>query len=77
MRQHADTLPSTNPDVNLLQHFTIHLRALNRSDKTSETYLDSTKQFLGFIAERGMPPEPANWKREHIEAWCTYSMSGS
>jgi site-specific recombinase XerD len=72
MRQHADTLPSTNPDVNLLQHFTIHLRALNRSDKTSETYLDSTKQFLGFIAERGMPPEPANWKRGHIEAFLAY-----
>ena len=72
MRQHTDTLPSTSPDVNLVQHFTIHLRALNRSDKTSETYLDSTKQFLQFIAERGMPPEPTNWKREHIEAFLVY-----
>ena len=72
MRQHTDTLPSTSPDVNLLQHFTTHLRALNRSDKTSETYLDSTKQFLRFVADRGMPPEPTNWKREHIEAFLVY-----
>ena len=72
MRQHADTVPSISPDVNLLQHFTTHLRALNRSDKTSETYLDSTKQFLLFVADRGMPPEPTNWKREHIEAFLVY-----
>ena len=72
MRQHTNTLPSTSPDVNLLQHFTTHLRALNRSDKTSETYLDSTKQFLRFVADRGMPPEPTNWKREHIEAFLVY-----
>ena len=72
MRQHTDTLPSTSPDVNLVQHFSIHPHALNRSDKTSGTYLDSTKQFLQFIAERGMPPEPTNWKREHIEAFLVY-----
>jgi site-specific recombinase XerD len=72
VRQHTDTVPSISPHVNLLQHFKTHLRALNRSDKTSETYLDSTKQFLSFVADRGMPPEPSNWKREHIEAFLVY-----
>jgi len=69
MRQHTDTLPSTNPNVNLVDHFTVHLHALNRSAKTIETYLDSVKQFVELVDAQGMPPQPMNWKREHIEAF--------
>ncbi len=25
-----------------------------------------------FVADRGMPPEPSNWKREKIEAFLVY-----
>ena len=56
MRQHTDTVPSTNPNVNLLDHFSVHLRALNRSAKTIETYLDAVKEFVGFVDTQGMPP---------------------
>ena len=65
MRQHTDTVPSTNPNVNLVDHFTVHLRALNRSAKIIETYLDSVKQFVELVDAQGMPPQPMNWKREH------------
>ena len=72
MRQYTDTVPSTNPNVNLVDHFTVHLRALNRSAKTIETYLDSVKQFVELVDAQGMPPQPMNWKREHIEAFLVH-----
>ena len=54
MRQYTDTVPSTNPNVNLVDHFTVHLHALNRSAKTIETYLDSAKQFVELAGAQGM-----------------------
>ena len=72
MRQYTDTVPSTNPNVNLVDHFTVHLHALNRSAKTIETYLDSVKQFVEFVGAQGMSPQPMNWKREHIEAFLVH-----
>ena len=72
MRQHTNTVPSTNPNVNLVDHFTVHLHALNRSAKTIETYLDSVKQFVELVDAQGMSPQPMNWKREHIEAFLVH-----
>ena len=58
--------------VNMLRSFSLHLRALNLSPRTVETYLESTSQFLAFLKDRGMPTAPNSIKREHIESFIVY-----
>ena len=58
--------------VNMLRSFSLHLRALNLSPRTVETYLESTSQFLAFLKDRGMPTAPNNIRREHIESFIVY-----
>jgi integrase len=53
----------------LLRSWDRSLRALNRSPKTREQYLESTGQLIAFLADRGMPTDAANVRREHVEAF--------
>tara|TARA_B100000315_G_scaffold196440_1_gene187526 strand:- start:31 stop:348 length:318 start_codon:yes stop_codon:yes gene_type:complete len=69
---HAPIETPTGHGVNILGSFSLHLRAVNRSPKTQETYLDAVKQFIAFTADRGMPTALSNIKREHIEAFIVY-----
>lgn len=45
------------------------LRAANKSDRTIETYGESARQLLRFLAVSGMPTDVTNIKREHVEAF--------
>jgi site-specific recombinase XerD len=69
---HAPIETPTGPGVNILGSFSLHLRAVNRSPKTQEAYLDAAKQFLAFVADRGMPKALSDIKREHIEMFIVY-----
>ena len=46
-----------------------HLAAGNRSPHTIRSYAASINQLAAFLAERGMPTDPANVAREHVEAF--------
>ena len=70
MRQSVDV--DYTPGVNLLRSFSLALRAMNRSLKTQETYLDATQQFVAFLEVRGMPKLPSGVKREHVEAFLVH-----
>ena len=74
MRQHSGTLASNDLYVNLLQSFDIHLRARNRSERTNETYIDSTTQFLEFAIDRDLPSQPTQWTRSHVEGFMAFLM---
>jgi site-specific recombinase XerD len=45
------------------------LRAANKSDRTLETYGESARQLLRFLADQGMPTDVAAIRREHVEAF--------
>lgn len=45
------------------------LRAANKSPRTLETYGESARQLLDFLAINGMPTDVARIRREHVEAW--------
>ena len=49
-----------------------HLRAENLSPRTQETYTESVRQLVRFLADQGMPLEVANIHREHVEAFISY-----
>lgn len=46
-----------------------HLRAANRTPMTVKSYTEAVRQLEAFLAERGMPREVANIRREHVEAF--------
>jgi len=58
--------------VNMLRSFSLHLRGLNLSPLSVETYLESTSQFLAWLKDRGMPTASNSIKREHIESFIVY-----
>lgn len=58
--------------THLLASWQLHLRALNRSPKTIETYLEAARQLAAFLAEKGMPIDVAAVRREHIEAFLVH-----
>jgi site-specific recombinase XerC len=49
--------------------FQRHLRAVNRSPKTLETYGLATTQLDAFLAAQGMPRDPEAISREHVESF--------
>jgi site-specific recombinase XerD len=53
----------------LLDSWRRHLRALNRSQRTIQSYEEAVRQFTAFLVERGMPISVASISREHVEAW--------
>ena len=58
---------TTARDSLYLDSFIRTLRAENLSDRTIETYNEATSQFASFLAEKGMPTNPAHITREYIE----------
>ncbi len=52
-----------------LDEFDRHLDAENKAAMTIRSYLSSVEKFVVFLAEMGMPSDPANVTREHIEAF--------
>jgi site-specific recombinase XerD len=70
-----DTLRSGElPDGDIsamLESFTHHLRAKNRTPRTIQSYQESVRQLASFLADRGMPTDVANITREHVETWIT------
>jgi site-specific recombinase XerD len=52
-----------------LPRYLRHLRSLNRSTKTQETYVESVNRLIQFLAEMGMPLDVENVRREHLEAF--------
>jgi site-specific recombinase XerD len=57
--------------LDLKRSFTLHLKASNRSSRTIENYLEAIELFWRFLAEQGMPTEPAHLTREHVETFIT------
>lgn len=58
--------------THLLPSWQLHLRALNRSPKTIETYLEASRQLAAFLIEQGMPTDVATIRREHVEAFLVH-----
>ncbi len=46
-----------------------HLRAANKSPNTLKAYLEAVTRLDAFLADRGMPRDVANVRREHVEAF--------
>ena len=74
MRQavHESIESPTGPSVNLIRSFNLALRAMNRSPKTQETYLEAVRQFVAFLYDRGMPQSPSSIRREHVESFIVH-----
>ncbi|HEY8113661.1 MAG TPA: site-specific integrase, partial [Actinomycetes bacterium] len=53
----------------LLDDWRVHLRARNRRPLTIQSYLETGRNFADYLAERGMPTQPAGIAREHVEAY--------
>ncbi len=53
----------------LLPSWRRHLRAANLSPRTIQSYLEAGDQFAAYVAATGMPDDPANLRREHVEAF--------
>jgi len=53
----------------LLDDWRVHLRARNRRPLTIQSYLETGRAFAAFLAEHGMPTQPAGVAREHVEAY--------
>jgi site-specific recombinase XerD len=51
----------------LAQSWRRHLAAENKAPRTIETYTESLNRFGAFLSERGMPTDPADVSREHVE----------
>jgi site-specific recombinase XerD len=58
-----------------LPRYLRHLRSLNRSEKTQETYVESLKRLIDFLSEQGMPMEVENIRREHLESLMVHLLS--
>jgi site-specific recombinase XerD len=55
--------------ADLLDDWRVHLRARNRRPLTIQSYLETGRNFAAYLAERGMPIQPASIAREHVEAY--------
>jgi len=65
---HATHLALAGPSLDeLLDEFRDSLRARNRSPKTIKAYIDSGRLLATFLCDNGMPTEPSNIHREHVE----------
>lgn len=53
----------------LLSSFARSLRARNLSERTVDTYTESVRQFSEFLTRKGMPTQPDNIAREHVESF--------
>lgn len=53
----------------LLPSWELSLRAANKAPRTVETYLESARQFLDFLVDRGVRTHAATITREHVELW--------
>jgi hypothetical protein len=52
----------------LVEGFELSLHATNKSAKLVETYMDSCRQFVAFLRERGVPTALLHIRGEHAEA---------
>jgi hypothetical protein len=53
----------------MVTSFRRHLRAENKAEQTITAYTYAPLQLADFLAERGMPFEVANIRREHVESF--------
>lgn len=75
MQVTAYQVPADVRDSLLLPSFERHLRAENKAQGTLDTYSGAVSMFGTFLAEKGMPTNPANIKREHIESFIEHLLS--
>ena len=69
----ASTTITTAGDIGVnIDSFRRHLAAENLSPRTVTSYLEATGQFAAFLADKGMPEDLANIKREHVESFITH-----
>ncbi len=59
----------------LLTSWRRHLAAENKAPKTLETYTEAMTLFGRFLVERGMPSDPADITREHVEEFITHLLA--
>jgi site-specific recombinase XerD len=52
-----------------LDPFVTHLAAERKAPRTIESYGDTARQLVDFLASRGMPSSAATIRREHVEAF--------
>ncbi len=52
-----------------VRSFERHLRAEGKAPLTIRSYVGCVDAFITFLAEKGMPAEPASVTREHVETW--------
>jgi site-specific recombinase XerD len=55
-----------------LPRYRRHLRALNRSEKTQETYIESVRRLIEYLSAQGMPLDVENIRREHLESFIAH-----
>lgn len=53
----------------LIDSFQLHLQAGRKSPKTIAGYRQAAEQLAAFLADKGMPTDVANIRREHVEAF--------
>ena len=54
----------------------LSLEAQNKSVRTLEAYLESLKLLNAFLSDQGMPRGIGNIRRDHVEAFIAYLLSG-
>jgi site-specific recombinase XerD len=62
-------MTSVGDITTMVESFTRHLKARNRSPRTIQSYQDSVGNLSTFLAHRGKPADVASITREHVEAW--------
>ena len=58
--------------VNVTRSFSLHLRAINLSPKTQETYLDAVRQFLAFLKDRELASSTANNRYRGLQSFSNW-----
>ncbi|MDP9359614.1 MAG: tyrosine-type recombinase/integrase [Chloroflexota bacterium] len=53
----------------MMLSFRRHLLAENKAPRTVQTYTEALRQFSEYLAAQGMPTDPANIAREHVESF--------
>jgi site-specific recombinase XerC len=53
----------------LIDSFLRHVRAMNRSPKTLETYREACSKFARFVLDNRLPTQADELRREHVEAF--------
>ena len=59
----------------LVGSWVLHLRAVNLSPRTIQSYTEATRQFERFLRERGMSTLAASIRREHVEAFIEHLLA--